>query len=147
MKRKILYLTFAISVFIFTGCNDTATNEIAGNDLKTEAALNVTEDTTENDDLLYRQIQGSSISLAEGEEIHVSIGNTESYQDVCIFLIGQDIVQKIGTLDSSTPFSFQASVSGEYVIYAGGQDVNITDQVTVEFQDSKDSGDSLMAPL
>lgn len=101
--------------------------------------------------LLYQRIDGSSISLEEGETIHISVENREQYNDVFIFLISgnnEPLVQKIGTLDSTTPFSFPVSVSGEYVIYAGEKDTNITDKVIIEYlRDAEDSKDSLLTPL
>ena len=98
-----------------------------------------------SNDLLYREIQGPSISLEEGEKINISVAGENQYKDVFVFLIGTDVVQQIGTLDSSTPFSFKVAVSGEYVIYAGTNGSNITNEVMVEC--SKEANDTLLSPL
>ncbi len=103
------------------------------------------DSVNKSNDLLYREIQGPSISLEEGEKINISVAGENQYKDVFVFLIGTDVVQQIGTLDSRTPFSFKVTVSGEYVIYAGTNGSNITNEVMVEC--SKEVNDTLLSPL
>jgi hypothetical protein len=83
-------------------------------------------------DLLYRTIDGPTISLEKGEEINLSVTNGKEYKDVTISLLGKDTTHKIGTLNENTPYTYAVDVSGEYVIYAGKNHKNITDEIVVE---------------
>lgn len=88
---------------------------------------------TDSSDLLYREIEGESISLEKGDRINLLVENEKEFKDVCICLVGKDDVWMIGKLDSTTSYSFTADFSGEYVIYEMKNEINITDELVIEY--------------
>lgn len=85
-----------------------------------------------SDDLIYRETDGSSVSLEKGEKINISVPDKEEYDDVYISLIGKDMTERIGLLNINMSYTYSVTVSGEYVIYAGKNNANITDKINVE---------------
>lgn len=85
-----------------------------------------------SDDLIYRETDGSSVSLEKGEKINISVPDKEEYDDVYISLIGKDMTERIGLLNIDMSYTYSVTVSGEYVIYAGKNNANITDKINVE---------------
>ena len=146
IKQTVLALIVLAAGFYILLVNISRHNQATHgiNDVAVEADA-VNKSKSNSNDLLYREIQGPSISLEPGEKINISVAGENQYKDVFIYLIGTDVVQQIGTLDSGTPFSFKVTVSGEYVIYAGTNGSNITNEVMVEY--SKEINDTLLSPL
>lgn len=82
--------------------------------------------------LLYRKIDEPSVLLEQGEKINISVMDGKEYDDVYISLIGKDTIQKIGSLNVNMPYNYSVAASGEYIIYAGKNHRNITDEIIVE---------------
>lgn len=87
---------------------------------------------SKSNDLLYRTISEPSISLEQGEQINLSVVNGKEYNDVYISLIGNNTTHKIGLLNDDMPYAYKVDVSGEYIVYAGKNHINITDEIMVE---------------
>lgn len=87
---------------------------------------------SETNDLLYRTINEHSVSLEKGEKINILAMNGKEYDDVCISLIGQQTTQKIGLLNDDMPYTYNVTVSGEYAVYAGKNQLNVTDEIMIE---------------
>lgn len=83
-------------------------------------------------DLLYRTINEPSISLEQGEQINLSVVHGKEYNDVYISLIGKNTTHKIGLLNDDMPYTYNVNVSGEYIVYAEKNHINITDEIMVE---------------
>lgn len=89
------------------------------------------EDRPESNDLVFRTMNDPGISLAKGQKIMLEVENGEEYEDVSISW--KDNVRKIGTLNARKPFLFEAADSGEYIVLAGKDQVNITREITVGY--------------
>ena len=87
---------------------------------------------SETNDLLYRTINEHSVSLEKGEKINILAMNGKEYDDVCISLIGHQTTQKIGLLNDDMPYTYNVTVSGEYAVYAGKNQLNVTDEIMIE---------------
>lgn len=102
------------------------------NDASKDSKFAIGEEA-KSDDLVQHQISGEVISLEQGEEAMITVENGKQYTDVFIAMPGKDWTLEIGKLDGDTPYSFTADVSGDYVIYAGKEQENITGEVVIEY--------------
>lgn len=84
-------------------------------------------------DLVYREVEGNSISLKEGQRIDISNAGTKDYKKVSIARVGGS-AEELGDLKVDGTLSFQAEETGEYIIYAGKEEAeNITKQVMIGY--------------
>ncbi len=90
-----------------------------------------TNDKTASSDLLYRSVEGS-VTLKQGEKIHILAANGQVYEDVYIILIGNNKIHKIGSLYADKPYEYSAPACGQYMIYAEKGKKNITNEVMIE---------------
>ncbi len=93
-----------------------------------------------SNDLLYRTANEANIVLEQGEEITISAMNGKEYEDAYISLAGKDEIQKIGLLNANMPYSYCAADSGEYIIFAGENQTNITEEVIIEHLCNNEDG-------
>ena len=129
MKQGLITFLLLLFVCVVIGNSqrvDSADHEIANMSY---------QDSTVNaeNDLLYREVQGGSISLEKGDTVNLSIKG-KSYQNICIVLVGKDTVCTIDSLDENAPYTYTADVSGEYMIYDTVNKTNITDELLIEFE-------------
>lgn len=144
----VYYLYFTLEGMCYqincVGSLDKA-HDVIKNVKKTNIANSISSVSTNSEsgsnDLLYRTADGASITLEQGKEINISVMNGKEYDDVYISLVGKNVIQKIGSLNANTPYSYSAAVSGEYVIYAGKNQTNITSEVEIEY--ACNNGDDL----
>lgn len=78
------------------------------------------------------KVEGGSISLEHGETIRISAKGKEKYEDVYIALLGTDVTEIVGKLEGENAYSFTAEQTGEYVIYAGNE--NISEEIMIEHE-------------
>lgn len=84
-------------------------------------------------DLVYREVEGDSIFLKEGQRIDISNAGTKDYKKVSIARVGGS-AEELGDLKVDGTLSFQAEEAGEYIIYAGKEKAeNITKQVMIGY--------------
>lgn len=134
----VYYLYFTLEGMCYqincVGTLDRA-HDVIENIKKTSAAnpLSLSSNSgNQSNDLVYRRIDEPSISLEQGEQISISVMNGKEHDDVCISLIGKDATHKIGLLNDNIPYIYSVDVSGEYIVYAGKNHINITDEIMVE---------------
>lgn len=85
-------------------------------------------------DIVYREVEGDSISLKEGQKIDISNIGTKDYEKVSIARVGGS-AEELGDLKVDGTLSFQAKEAGEYIIYAGEEETeNITKQVMIGYE-------------
>lgn len=144
----VYYLYFTLEGMCYqincVGTLDKA-HDVIKNVKKTNIADSISNASTNSEsgsnDLLYRTADGASVTLEQGEEINISVMDGKEYDDVYISLVGKNVIQKIGSLNANTPYSYSAAASGEYVIYAGKNQTNIIEEVVIEHSCS--NGDDL----
>lgn len=132
------YLYFTLDGMCYqVGCDGTldtvhrVVEEIGKSDLKAiKKKQGLSEENDSVNDLLYREIDGDSISVEKGEEVTLSPVDGKSYKDVTVYLIGKGTVMEVGDFSKNKTCCFTADVSGEYAIYSG--DKNITSEVVVD---------------
>lgn len=134
----VYYLYFTLEGMCYqincVGTLDKA-HEVIENIKKTNVAVGLSlsaNSRSKSDDLLYRTINEPSISLEQGEQINLSVVNGKEYNDVCIALIGKNTTHKIGLLNDNMSYTYNVDVSGEYIVYAGKNHINITDEIVAE---------------
>lgn len=127
-----------------TGNNDG--NLSNQNDGETNDSLNK---ELENDIVKYSEINGAYISIDEEVTLRISAKEGEAFDDVYISLIGESKIWELGEINSDGVCDFNVSILGDYVIYcySGGDMINITDEVQIEYELSYSDNETKIVPV
>ncbi|MBQ9885348.1 MAG: hypothetical protein IJM37_00600 [Lachnospiraceae bacterium] len=95
-------------------------------------------------DLLFRDVEGEKLSLDVGQTITISALQDRTFQNVFIINLDKNTVEKIGTLDNKTSYTFTAQSIGTYVIYDVDEEKNITDSVRISYSCGENEGKAVL---
>lgn len=88
--------------------------------------------TEKTNDLVYRDINEATVELYEGETATISIEYGQTYENVYVYSVGNGVVCEIGTLTYGDNYEIYVDKSGKYMVYAGENDTNITNEIIIE---------------